>query len=100
VFADAGVDVGVQGDDWVIQARDAAGAAAVADDAVSGFTGTGATPVDSVPNLPGSRCLKFGGEGGFWCVATADRYEFEVSGLQLNDLHQRMAAQYITLTAK
>lgn len=101
VFADAGVDVGVSGDDWVIQARDAAGAAAVADDAVKDFTGTGATPVDPVPNLPGSRCLKLSGDdGGFWCVATADRYEVEVSGLQLTDVYQRTAAQYIILTAK
>ena len=101
VFADAGVDVGVSGDAWVIQARDAAGAAAVADDAVRGFTATGAASVDPVPNLPGSHCLKLSGDdGGFWCGATADRYEFEVSGLQLNDVYQRAAAQYIMLTAK
>jgi hypothetical protein len=100
LFAAAGVDLAVSGDDWVLQARDAAGAVTVADDAVKSVTGTGATPVDSVPNLPGSHCLNLGGDKGFWCVATADRYEFEVSSFQLNDAHQRTAAQYMLLTAK
>jgi hypothetical protein len=96
----AGVDVAVHGDDFVLQARDAAGAIALADAQVKTSIGPDATTADPVPNLAGSRCLKFTGDGGFWCVATADRYEFEVSGAQLNDVHQRMAAQYIMLTAK
>jgi hypothetical protein len=101
VFTAAGVDVAVHGDDWIIQARDAAGALAVADAQVKAATGPDATTADPVPNLPGSHCLKFsGGDGNFWCVATMDRYEFEVSGFQLKDVHQRMAAQYIILTAK
>lgn len=101
VLTAAGVDVAVRGDDWVIQARDAAGALAVADAEVKSATGPDATTADPVSNLPGSRCLKFSGDdGGFYCVATADRYEFEVSGLQLKDVHQRTAAQYMILTAK
>jgi hypothetical protein len=101
VLTAAGVDVAVHGDDWVIQARDAAGALAVADAQVMSSTGPNATTADPVPNLPGSRCLKFSGDtGNFWCAAIADRYEFEVSGPQVKDVHQRMAAQYIILTAK
>jgi hypothetical protein len=101
VFTAAGVDVAVHGDDWIIRARDAGGAVAVADAQVKSSTGPHATAADPVPNLPGSRCLKFSdGDANFWCVATADRYEFEVSGPQLKDVHQRMAAQYIILTAK
>jgi hypothetical protein len=96
----AGVDVAVHGDDFVLQARDAASARALADAQLKTSTGPDATTADSVPNLPGSHCLKFSGDGGFWCVATADRYEFEVSGAQLNDVHQRVAAQYIMLVGK
>lgn len=99
MFDDAGVDVAVNAYDWVTQTRDAAGAAAVADDALKSFAGTGGTPVDPVPNMPDSRCLNLG-DRGFWCVATADRYEFEVASFQLKDVHQRTAAQYILLTAK
>lgn len=101
VLTAAGVDVAVHGDDWVIQARDAAGAQEVADAQMKSSTGPDTTPVDPVPNLSGSHCLKFSGDtGNFWCVATADRYEFEVSGPQIKDVYQRAAAQYIMLTAK
>lgn len=95
VFPDAGVDVGVHGYSWVIRARDGAGAAAVADAAFGQLT---ASPADPVPNLPGSRCLNFVEKKYFWCVATSDRYEFEVSGTQLRDVHQQAAAQYLLLT--
>jgi hypothetical protein len=97
VFADAGMDTAVSGDDWVLRSRDAAGAAAVAEDAVKQVKGS---PADPVPNMPGSRCLSLASGNGFWCVGTADRYEFEVSSAQLRDVHHRMAAQYILLTAK
>jgi hypothetical protein len=97
VFADAAVDTAISANDWVFQARDAAGATAVADAAVKQTHGA---PADSVPNMPGSHCLTLGNNQGFWCVATADRYEFEVSANQLHDAHQQMAAQYILLTAK
>ncbi|WP_155948382.1 hypothetical protein [Mycobacterium sp. URHB0044] len=96
-LADAGVDVAVQGNAWIARARDAAGATAWAEGALKDATGK---PVDPVPNLPSSSCLKSEGDAGFWCVATADRYEFDVWGQQLRDVHQRMAAQYILLTAK
>jgi hypothetical protein len=96
VFADAGVDVAISADDWVLQARDAGGAAAVADTNLKQMQGA---PADPVPNMPGSRCLKLG-DKSFWCVGTAERYEFEVASFQLNDVHQRMAAQYILLTTK
>lgn len=96
VFPDAGVDAAVHGNSWVIRARDAAGAAAVADAAFKQLTAASADPV---PNLPGSRCLNFVEKQYFWCVGTADRYEFEVSGTQLRDVHQQAAAQYLLLTA-
>jgi hypothetical protein len=99
VFGDAGVDVAVVGVGWVYQARDPAGAGIVADDATRLLTSTGATPVDPVPNLPGSHCFRFS-DGGFFCVATAGRYEVEQKDFQLNDVYQRTAAQYILLTAK
>jgi hypothetical protein len=99
VFGDAGVDVAVVGVGWVYQARDPAGAGIVADDANRLLASGGATPVDPVPNLPDSRCFKYS-DGGFVCVATAGRYEFEESDFQLNDVYQRTAAQYTLLAAK
>jgi hypothetical protein len=96
VFPDAGVDAAVHGSSWVIRARDAAGAAAVAE---ATFNEVTAAPADPVPNLPGSRCANFVEKQYFWCVGTADRYEFEVSGTQLRDVHQQAAAQYLLLTA-
>jgi hypothetical protein len=97
VFADTAVDTAVSANDWVFHARDAAGATAVADSAVKQTQGA---PAEPVPNMPGSHCLTLGNNAGFWCVGTADRYEFEVSANQLHDAHQQMAAQYILLTAK
>jgi hypothetical protein len=97
VFADAGVDTAISANDWVFQARDAAGATAVADASLKQIQGA---QVDPVPNMPGSHCVQLAGNQGFWCVGTADRYEFEVSASQLRDAHQQMAAQYILLTAK
>lgn len=95
VFADAQVDTAISAGDWVLEARDATGAAAVADTNLKQIQGS---PADPVPNMPGSHCLSI--DSGFWCVATADRYEFEVSASQLRDAHQQMAAQHILLTAK
>jgi hypothetical protein len=97
LFADAGVDTAISAGDWVFQARDSAGAGAVADSAVKQTKGS---PADPVPNMPGSHCLALPDNNGFWCVATVDRYEFEVAATQLRDVHQQMAAQYILLTAK
>lgn len=95
VFADAGVDVGIHGDSWVFRTRDAAGAAAVAELLVGPDE---ERPTDAVPGMPGSRCA-LGDLDSKTCVATADRYAFQVGGNQLTDVHQQAAAQYLLLTA-
>lgn len=95
VFADAGVDVALHGDSWVFRTRDAAGAAAVAELLVGPDE---ERPTDAVPGLPGSRCA-LGDNDTKVCVATADRYAFQVGGNQLTDVHQQAAAQYLLLTA-
>ncbi|MCZ8382512.1 hypothetical protein O6P37_26945 [Mycobacterium sp. CPCC 205372] len=95
-FTDAGVDLVSRGKTTVYQAADAASARQLADDFAE-EVGVGNKPSDGVAQLPDSRC--FSGDAGNHCIASADRYAFEVSATQIADAHQQLAAQYALLMA-
>lgn len=98
LFKDNGVDAVAMAATNVYQARDEAAAARVADAFGVEVDTQGVTPADPVPGLPASRCLTF--PSGFYCVAPAARYAIEVQGADLPTVHQQVAAQYVTLTAR
>lgn len=99
LFADTGVDVVVRGLTTITRARDAAGATTVAAAATTEAQAA-ADPAAPVPHMPDSRCFTLRDTKYHWCVATAGRYEIELSAAQLHDAHQMMAAQYLMVTAK
>ncbi len=98
-YGDAGVDVAVNGADWVYQAKDAAAATALVNANVAQMQANG--PVtESVPNLPGSHCQVAADHSSASCLASADRYAYEVDANTLKAAQQQAAAQYLMLTAK
>lgn len=67
------------------------------------------TDIEPVPGLPATRCIDNGevppgapktGSPRFECRFSVDRFVASLSSQQLEDLHQRTAAQYLMLTAK
>ena len=99
LFKDTGVTEVAMADTNVYAAKDAATAGMVIksfNDELSTMEGT--TISAPVPNLPDSHCFAF--PKAFYCVAPADRYAIEANGEKLDDLHQKVAAQYVMLTAK
>ena len=96
-YADSGVDVVVHADAWVSQARDHAGAVALAPAAAA--SPDASKPVAAVPNLPGSACEQYTDGGLISCTAIAGRYLLQVSSRQLKDVHQKAAAQYMLLAS-
>lgn len=98
VFADAGLDVSVQGAGWLERARDEAGAAILLEDGIKSMEQDG--PVDKgVPNLPGSRCQENAERKTITCDGVVGRYYYEVWGHTVKDTYQRAAAQYLILAA-
>jgi hypothetical protein len=59
---------------------------------------TGPNQVGGISGMPKAKC--FNETLGYWCVARADRYAFEMQNEQEHALHQMMAAQYRMLTGK
>ncbi|OBB66541.1 hypothetical protein [Mycobacterium sp. 852014-50255_SCH5639931] len=59
---------------------------------------TGPHQVGGISGMPKAKC--FNETLGYWCVARADRYAYEMQSEQENALHQMMAAQYRMLTGK
>lgn len=59
---------------------------------------TGPHQVGGISGMPKAKC--FNETLGYWCVARADRYAFEMQNEQERALHQMMAAQYRLLTGK
>lgn len=76
----------------VYQTPDAGSAARIVDDM------TGPNRVGGISGMPKAKC--FNETLGYWCVARADRYAFEMQNEQEHALHQMMAAQYRLLTGK
>lgn len=98
LFADAGLEVSVQGAGWLERARDEAGAAILFDDGVKTMGQDG--PVDkSVPNLPGSRCKEDTDRKITTCDGVVGRFYYEVWGHTVKDAYQRAASQYLILAA-
>lgn len=59
---------------------------------------TGPNQVGGISGMPKAKC--FNETLGYWCVARADRYAFEMQNEQEHALHQMMAAQYRMLAGK
>jgi len=98
-YADAGVDLGVSAGDFVYRAKDAAAATGLVNAMVTKMQADG--PVsETVPNLPGSHCQKAADGKSVTCVASADRYAYEINAHTLKDAQQQAAAQYLLLTAQ
>ncbi|WP_231976712.1 hypothetical protein [Mycobacterium sp. E740] len=95
LFSATGVDLVSMAGSTVYQTSDADGAKGVVDEFYAEVSPT-AQPANPVPNMPDSRCLRMS-EGGFYCVATADRYTIETSAPTLLATQQMTAAQYIML---
>lgn len=98
-YADAGVDLGVSAGDFVYRAKDAAAATGLVNAMVAKMQADG--PVnETVPNLPGSHCQKAADGKSVTCVASTDRYAYQIDANTLKDAQQQAAAQYLLLTAK
>lgn len=95
LFSDTGVDLVSTAGTTVYQTKDADGAKDVVDEFFDEVSAE-AQPTNPVPNMTESRCLKLT-EGGFYCLATADRYTLETSAPTLLAAQQMTAAQYIML---
>ncbi len=76
----------------VYQTPDAGAAARIVADM------SGPHQVGGISGMPKAKC--FNETLGYWCVARADRYAYEMQNEQENALHQMMAAQYRMLTGK
>lgn len=88
---------GVQQVAWVLETRvyqtpDAGAAARLVADM------TGPQQVGGISGMPKAKC--FNETLGYWCVARADRYAYQMQNEQEHALHQMMAAQYRMLTGK
>jgi hypothetical protein len=95
LFSDTGTDLVAMAKTVVYQAKDADGATGVIEGFFAELQPT-SQPANPVKNMPDSRCLRLEG-GAFYCLATADRYAIEVSGPNLLQTQQLVAAQYAML---
>jgi hypothetical protein len=59
---------------------------------------TGPQQAGGITGMPKAKC--FAETLGFWCVAAADRYAYQIQNEQQTALHQMMAAQYRILAGK
>lgn len=109
LFDTAGVDGMSLINTVVYRARDPEAARLIADLATQQFkSGSGDDhPAPEVPGLPKSQCFDRRTnsiamkalQSQFYCVATADKYAFKTSSQQLDDAHQKAAAQYLMLVS-
>ncbi|ULE34760.1 DUF7373 family lipoprotein [Mycobacterium sp. IDR2000157661] len=95
LFDETGVETVAMAATNVYETRDADGAKGILEGFYAEVSPT-AQPANAVPNMPDSRCLGLA-DGGFYCLATADRYALEVSAPTLLATQQMTAAQYIML---
>jgi hypothetical protein len=97
LFTDTGVKSVAMAMTSVYEARNPGAALMVVGSFDKEVLAQGATPAEAVPALPDSHCSARG--KAFYCVAGAGRFAIEVNAETLPDAQQRMAAQYILLTA-
>ena len=99
LFKDTGVTEVAMAETNVYAAKDAPSAGMVVKAFNDELAKTEGTNISApVPKIPDSHCFAF--PKAFYCVAPADRYGIEATGEQLKDVHHKVAAQYIMLTAK
>lgn len=102
-FADAGVDLVARADNQVYRAKDADGAALLADRFLTEMSGFyPGTKTSTVKGVPGGRCQTRADYEGSkatttYCVVPVGRYLSEVSGSQQNKVEQALGASYLLL---
>lgn len=97
LFKNTGTTAVAMGDTNVYQAKDAGAAVDIINSFNLEVSAEGTTAAEPVKALPESHCLAFPKE--FYCIAPAGRYAIEARGNQLLDAQQKLAAQYVMLTA-
>lgn len=97
LFKGTGTNQIAMGDTNVYEAKDAGHAVDVINNFNLEVSAEGTKPADPVKALPESHCLGF--PEGFYCIAPAGRYAIEARGDKLLDVQQKLAAQYVMLTA-
>lgn len=104
-YSDAGVDYVAIAGTFVYRARDEAAAERLAAALGSMSQGApGVVPADPPPNLPNAVCFEIekakAAEVGLvpQCRITVGRYAAQIGGTNLQDAHQRTAAQYALLS--
>ena len=108
LFDTAGLDAVGRISTDVYRARDAAGAQLIGDYMAQQFNNGKDQPAPAVPGMPNAKCIDrrhndiaMGAkQPDFVCIASADRYAYMTHSQQLDDAHQRTAAQYLMLVAK
>ncbi|MFN8069436.1 MAG: hypothetical protein U0R77_11875 [Mycolicibacterium insubricum] len=105
LFTDTGVDFYADLDDSLIRARDKAGATKVLETYFARMGAAGWKEVDGVPGLPPARCMQqSAGQAGdkvnTWCMLVHDNILLQAMSNQELDAHQRLAADFLMLTAK
>ena len=95
LFDETGVELVAMAATNIYETGDVDGAKGIVDGFYAEVQPT-AQPANPVANMPDSKCLGLG-DGGFYCLAVADRYALEVSGPTLLAAQQMTAAQYIML---
>ena len=98
LFKGTGTTEVAMGDTNVYQAEDAGAAVDVVNSFNLEISAAGTKAADPVKALPDSHCLAL--PTGFYCVAPAGRFAIEARGEQLLAAQQKLAAQYVMLTAK
>lgn len=100
-FADAGVDYMAVGSSHIYRARDAAGAERLSAALTNGgIDTTSLRPAEAPPGLPAAVCYEVDPNDDTFsnvhpqCFVTIGRYVARVVGANLEDTHQRTAAQY------
>jgi hypothetical protein len=97
LFSDTGTDLVAMAKTNVYETKDADGAKGVSNGFYDELKDS-SQPANAVRNMPDSKCLRLK-DNTFYCLATADRYAIEVSGKELLDAQQMVAAQYAMLTS-
>ena len=106
LYAETGVSVVAISDTTTYLAQDEAGAKKIVDTFAETMRARKFVPSAPVPGLPSAKCLKYQPDSKsieaaqVYCVAAAGNVAFEVSSGQEVAAHQRVAAQYLMLTAK
>jgi hypothetical protein len=97
VFDATVMDLATRARTNVYRSSDADAAARIAENLAAQAEKSGGLPVDGVPGMPATRCVRR--SVGYYCAASADRFAFEAHSFDLRDVHQQIAAQYTLLVS-